>query len=94
MTAQDQLMSNAYSLRRVYARARFRFPVRCLGGVAGPLVLSPEILEPARRQLSIAHGVLDIPVPEVGLERPRVVALVGQRKATGVAQHVGMCRKA
>ena len=37
---------------------------------------SPEVFEPARRQLGIAHGVLDIPVPEVSLQRPRVVALV------------------
>jgi hypothetical protein len=29
-------------------------------------------------------------VPQVGLQRPGVVALVGQRKATGVAQHVGV----
>ena len=31
---------------------------------------------------------------EIGLQRPRIVALVGQRKATGVAQHVRMGRKA
>ena len=37
---------------------------------------SPEVFEPARRQLSIAHRVLDIPVPEVGLQRPRVVAFI------------------
>ena len=32
--------------------------------------------------------MLDIPVPEVGLQRPRIVALVGQREATGVPQLV------
>jgi hypothetical protein len=33
-------------------------------------------------------------VAEVGRQRPRIVALVGQRKATGVAQHVRMSVKA
>ena len=37
------------------------------GGRGRALVLPPEILEAARRQLSIAHRVLDVPVPEVGL---------------------------
>jgi hypothetical protein len=36
--------------------------------------------------------VLDVAVAEVGLQRSRIVALVGQRKATGVAQHVRMSR--
>ena len=48
----------------------------------------PEVLEPTRRQLSVAHGVLDVPVAEVGLQRPGIVALVGQGEATGVPQHV------
>ena len=48
----------------------------------------PEILEPRRRQLGIANRVLDILVAEVGLQGPRIVALVGQREAAGVPQHV------
>ena len=48
----------------------------------------PEILEPIRRQLRVPHRVLDVLVPEVGLQRPRIVALVGQREAAGVPQHV------
>ena len=32
--------------------------------------------------------MLDVFVAKVGLERPCVVALVGQRIATGVSQHV------
>ena len=55
---------------------------------------SPEVLEPARRQLGVSHRVLDVAVAEVSLQRPGIVALVGQRKATGVAQHVRMSRKA
>ncbi len=49
---------------------------------------SPEVLEPLGRQLGVAHGVLDISVAEIGLQRPRIVALAGQREAAGVAQHV------
>ena len=60
----------------------------CLGRVAGPLVLSSEILKAARRQLGVSHGVLDVTVAEVSLQRSRIVALVRQREATGVAEHV------
>ena len=40
------------------------------------------------------HRVLDVLVAEVGLQRSRIVPFIGQRKATGVAQHVMMSRKA
>jgi hypothetical protein len=40
-----------------------------------PLV--PEVLEPVRRQLGVAHRVLDVLVPEPNLQRPGVVAGVG-----------------
>ena len=56
--------------------------------------LPPEVLEPSRRQLGVSHRVLDVAVAEVSLQRSRIVALVGQRKTTGVAQHVRMSRKA
>ena len=48
----------------------------------------PEILEASRCQLGIADSVLDVFMPKVGLERPRVVAVIGERIATGVSQHV------
>jgi hypothetical protein len=48
----------------------------------------PEPLEPIRRQLRVPHRMLDVPVPEVVLDRPRVVAVVGELGAAGVAQHV------
>src|SRR5580704_12504664 len=51
---------------------------------------APEVFEPVRRQLGVAHGMLDILVAEIGLQSPRIVALVGQREAAGVTQHVGM----
>jgi hypothetical protein len=53
-------------------------------------VLAPEILKSVWRQLGIAHGVLDVSVTEIGLESPRIVPLVGQGEAAGVAKHIGM----
>jgi hypothetical protein len=32
--------------------------------------ISPEILEPVRRQIRVACGVLNVPMPEVLLDRP------------------------
>ena len=39
--------------------------------------LSPEVLEPVRGQLGVAHRVLDVFVAEPRLQRPGVVAGVG-----------------
>jgi hypothetical protein len=68
------------------------------GGQIGQLVqaadrpssISKEFLEPLRRQRGIARRILNIAMPEIRLDRPRVVAIVGQLVAAGVAQHVGM----
>ena len=38
----------------------------------------PEVLEPIRRQLGVAHRVLNVAVAQIGLERPRVVPAVGE----------------
>jgi len=54
----------------------------------GGQLSSPEILEPIRRHLRVAHRVLDVLVPEPSLQRPRVVPGIGQGVAAGVAQHV------
>src|SRR5262249_48449277 len=51
-------------------------------------VLSPEILEPIRRQLRVAHRVLDILVPKPCLQGPRVMSGISQGIAAGVAQHM------
>ena len=59
-------------------RARYRF------------LRLPKVLESGRRQLGVAHGVLDVPVPEIGLQRPRIDAVIGELEAAGVAQHVRM----
>ena len=53
------------------------------------LSIPPEILEPIRGQLRITDCVLDVAVPEVGLQRPGVDAGLGQFEAAGVAQRQG-----
>jgi hypothetical protein len=53
-----------------------------------PASALPEIFEPIGRQLGVAHRMLDVPMPEIGLQGSRIVPLVGQREAAGVAQHV------
>jgi hypothetical protein len=48
----------------------------------------PEVLEPHRRQFCVPHGVLNVSVTKVRLQRPGIVPLVGQRVTTGVPEHV------
>ena len=50
----------------------------------------PKALEPIRRQLGVADSVLDVPVPEVVLKRPRVVPVIGELEPAGMPGHVGM----
>src|SRR6516164_2468538 len=65
-----------------------RVVVRGVG--APPERLAPKILESCRCQLSVAHGVLDILMPEIGLQRSGVMAVVSELEATGMSQHVRM----
>jgi hypothetical protein len=53
-------------------------------------LIPPEILEPVRRQRRVDRGRRDRPVPKPSLNRPGVVAFVGEGIAAGMAQHVGM----
>jgi hypothetical protein len=39
----------------------------------------PKALEPIGREFGVANCMLDRAVPEIGLQRSRIVALVGQR---------------
>jgi hypothetical protein len=50
----------------------------------GSLLRTPEVLKPCRAQLGVAHRMLDILMSQVGLERPRVVAVIGELIAAGV----------
>jgi hypothetical protein len=46
-----------------------------------PCPVASPVLKPVRRQLRVAHGVLDVAVAQVGLQRARIVPLVGQGEA-------------
>jgi hypothetical protein len=53
--------------------------------------VTPVVRKAHRRQLGRPDRLLDVLVAEVGLQRAGVVALVRQRKAAGVPEHVWMC---
>ena len=53
-------------------------------------LIPPKPLEPLRREFGVAHGVLDVLVPEVVLDRAGVVAVVRELVPAAVAEHVGM----
>jgi hypothetical protein len=54
------------------------------------LSIPKKLLEPLRRQSGIARRILDVAMPEIGLDRTRVVAVVGELVTAGMPQHVGM----
>src|SRR5262245_38241720 len=54
---------------------------------------TPKIFESVGSHLGVADRVLDVLVPEVVLQRPRVVAIVGELEPTGMAQHVWVDRE-
>jgi hypothetical protein len=58
-------------------------------------LFAPEVPKVIRREFRIAHGVVDILVPEIGLQGPRIVAaLVCQVKPAGMPQHMPMSLEA
>src|SRR5947209_4911368 len=48
----------------------------------------PNLVEPVGRHRRVNDRVADIPVPEKMLQAPRIEALIGERIAGGVPQHV------
>ena len=56
--------------------------------------VAPKILKSCRRQLGVAHRVLDVAVAQPVLKRPGVVTGVRQGVAARVAEHVAMEVKA
>src|SRR5262245_22040974 len=50
---------------------------------------SPKVLEPVGRQFGVPDRVLDVLVPEVLLQGPRIVAIVGELEPTGMAGWIG-----
>src|SRR5262249_4898874 len=53
----------------------------------------PKVLEPVGRHFGVPDRVLDVLVPEVVLQGPPVVAIVGQLKPAGMAKHVWVDRE-
>jgi hypothetical protein len=53
-----------------------------------PTLVLPEAFEPIGRQFRILGRMLDVLVPQVGLQAARIVAVVGELVAAGVPQHV------
>ena len=60
---------------------------------APPSSVPPKVLESVGRHFGVSDGVLNVLVPEVMLQRPRVVAIIGELKTTGMAQHVRVDRE-
>jgi hypothetical protein len=56
----------------------------------GMFPLAPEVLEPIRRQLGVAHRVLDVLVAETVLQGSGIVPVVGELIAARMPQHVRM----
>lgn len=67
-------------------------PVTREGTNTVPLIL-PEGLEPVGRHLGVPNRVRDVLVPEVVLQRPRVVPVVGELEPAGMAKHVRVSRE-
>ena len=53
----------------------------------------PKVLEAVGRHFGVPDRVLDVLMPEVVLQGPRVVAVVRELETTGMAKHVGMDRE-
>ena len=51
------------------------------------------MLEAVRRHFGVPDRVLNVPVPEVVLQSPCVVAIVGELEPTGMAKHVRVDRE-
>src|SRR5262245_38099105 len=60
---------------------------------APPWSVPPKVLEPVGRHFGVPDGVLDVLVPEVVLQGPCVMAVVGQLEPAGMAEHVWVDRK-
>jgi hypothetical protein len=60
--------------------------VRLFG--ASTTLIPPKVLEAVGRQFGVPDRVLDVLVPEVVLQGPRVVAIIGQLEPAGMAKHV------
>src|SRR6516165_10234302 len=53
-------------------------------------LIFPEVLEAARREFRVSHGVRDVPMPKVRLQGPGVRPLVGESVAGRGTEHMRM----
>src|SRR5215813_6903376 len=60
---------------------------------APPSSVPPKILESVGRHVGVPDGVLNVLVPKVVLQGPRVVAIIGELEPTGMAKHVRVDRE-
>jgi len=68
--------------------SRISAAIRALGSPPHVRSVLPEALEPVCRELGVSHRVLNVLVPQIVLQRARVLPVVGELEAAGVAQHV------
>jgi hypothetical protein len=61
---------------------------RCRIAQAAQTLVPPKVLEPVGRHFGVPDRVLNVLVPEVVLQRPRVMAVVGKLEPTGMTKHV------
>src|SRR6516164_2020158 len=58
-----------------------------------PSSVPPKVFEPVGRHFGIPDRVLNVLVPKVVLQGPRVVAIIGQLEPAGMAEHVRVDRE-
>jgi len=56
-------------------------------------LVPPKVLEAVGRHFGVPDRVLNVLVPELVLQGPRVVAIVGELEPTGMAKHVWVDRE-
>jgi hypothetical protein len=90
MLAQREAGANA---KVIEGEAEDRACRRPEAAAQGLRSASPKVLEPVGRHLGVPDRMLDVPVAEVVLQSPCVVAIIGELKTTGMAQHVWVDRE-
>jgi hypothetical protein len=60
---------------------------------APPSSAPPKVLESVRRHVGVPDRVLNVLVPEIVLQGPGVMAIIGQLEPAGMAEHVRVDRE-
>lgn len=69
---------------------KLRLGLFAQGDSSFQVLLPPELFKPGWISGGIADGVLNVAVPEVVLNEPRIRALIGEGEAAGMAEHMRM----